>query len=261
MKKIFAILLCLFIICAMPLMASAQSNLMMVEDSIPEEEIPPVIDEEIPEEIPEETPEEIPPVDTVEPQPTPEPAPTPEDTSSQTLAQQIEEWIVARLDDIAVVVTLVCTILFNIVKAKSDKTFIKKLNNNAIAIAENSKEYVGTALAGVENTTNTLQTYVALMNEVLETARKNSAENKTLVTFITEVEGCLKTAVSANKEFANELAELLNLANIPNSLKDKLYERHQAAIDALDEQEKAVAGLLSTVEPIVEEDKKDVEEG
>ena len=43
----------------------------------------------------------------------------------------------------------------------------------------------------------------------------------------------LETSKSANLEFSNELAELLVLANIPNSKKDELYSRHRAAVDAM----------------------------
>jgi hypothetical protein len=48
----------------------------------------------------------------------------------------------------------------------------------------------------------------------------------------------IKTAKLANVEFANELAELLVLANIPNSKKDELYSRHIAAVGAIAEAEK-----------------------
>jgi hypothetical protein len=39
-------------------------------------------------------------------------------------------------------------------------------------------------------------------------------------------------------ELANEVAELLVLANIPNSKKEELYSRHLAAVGAIAEAEK-----------------------
>jgi hypothetical protein len=54
------------------------------------------------------------------------------------------------------------------------------------------------------------------------------------VATLAEVNTHLQTSKAANIEFANELAELLVLANIPNSKKDELYTRHRAAVDAID---------------------------
>ena len=45
-------------------------------------------------------------------------------------------------------------------------------------------------------------------------------------------------SVLANVELANEVAELLVLANIPNSKKEELYSRHLAAVGAIAEAEK-----------------------
>ena len=57
----------------------------------------------------------------------------------------------------------------------------------------------------------------------------------------------IKTAKLANVEFANELAELLVLANIPNSKKDELYARHRAAVDAISlTEEKATLAEVNT---------------
>ena len=48
------------------------------------------------------------------------------------------------------------------------------------------------------------------------------------------LENHLKVAKLANTELANEVAELLVLANIPNSKKDELYARHRAAVALID---------------------------
>jgi hypothetical protein len=52
----------------------------------------------------------------------------------------------------------------------------------------------------------------------------------------------------ANVEFANEVAELLILANIPNSRKDELYARHLAAVNAIQEAESIVAEQMEVKE-------------
>ena len=43
----------------------------------------------------------------------------------------------------------------------------------------------------------------------------------------------------ADKELSDEIAQLLNLSNLPNSVKDELYARHIAAV-------KLIEGEVST---------------
>ena len=43
----------------------------------------------------------------------------------------------------------------------------------------------------------------------------------------------METSKAANIELSNEVAELLVLANIPNSKKEELYSRHRAVVDAI----------------------------
>lgn len=173
-----------------------------------------------------------------------------------TLSQELKQWVEEHWTAIIYVLTFTLSVVYNKLTSKSTKGLVKTLNNNAITIAENGKEYISKALTGVDTASEVVKGYMEKMNEFLEEVRKNAEEKKTLENIIAQVEGYLKTAEAANKEFANELAELLNLANIPNAVKDKLAARHQAAVDALEEQEKAVAGLLNSAE-----EHKDVEEG
>ena len=74
----------------------------------------------------------------------------------------------------------------------------------------------------------------ALLNEIRETAE----EKQKLQSALAQVENYLQTAKLANVEIANEVAELLVLANIPNSKKEELYSRHRAAVDAIAAAEK-----------------------
>ena len=217
MKKIFAILLCLTLLCIMPVSVFASDATS-----------------EAPVETPAETETEV----------------------DLTLSQQLQTWVEKYWSMIIYVITFTLSVLYNKLTSKSTKGLVKTLNNNAVAIAENGKEYVAKAQAGVDTASEVVKEYMGKMNDFLEEIRKSAEEKKTLEKLIAEVEGYLKTAGAANKEFANELAELLNLSNIPNSVKDKLFARHQSAVEKLEEQEKAVAGLLNP-----EEEKKDVEEG
>mgnify|MGYP002514089081 CR=1 FL=1 len=72
-----------------------------------------------------------------------------------------------------------------------------------------------------------------------------------------ELKNYLKTSTDANIEFANELAELLGLANIPNHKKEEIGARHLEHVKAILEAEKKAeaAAVVST-----EEVKEDVGE-
>ena len=104
MKKILAILLCVMLICITPVVAFAEDgsvdsgeisgaeteNSTPGEGSTTEGENSGLIDD----------------VNTPD-------APA-DGEAEKTITEQIKEWIVARLDDIAVVVTLIMTIIYNV---------------------------------------------------------------------------------------------------------------------------------------------------
>lgn len=209
MKKILAILLCVMLVCITPVVAFADDS-TVAEDSG-------LVD-----------------VPDTDPIPTDEP-PTTEVV--KTIAEQIEEWIVARLDDIAVVVTLVLNIIYTFRKNKSLNKSLGTINNNAITIAKTSNDSVSTALAGVENAATIVSQFSNDISLLLAEVRKNAEEKEALEEVLTDVRNSLKTAKLANIEFADELAELLVLANIPNSKKDEIYSRHRAAVESLAEAE------------------------
>ncbi len=68
---------------------------------------------------------------------------------------------------------------------------------------------------------------------MLASFRANAEEKKTLEETVEEVRAFMEKAKLANVELANEVAELLVLANIPNSKKEELYSRHLAAVGAI----------------------------
>mgnify|MGYP003296352319 CR=1 FL=1 len=69
----------------------------------------------------------------------------------------------------------------------------------------------------------------------------------------------LKTSADANIEFANELAELLGLANIPNYKKEEIGARHLESVKAILEAEKK-AEAVALIPATTEEAKEDVGE-
>ena len=117
------------------------------------------------------------------------------------------------------------------------KGSIGTLNNNAIAVAQNSAETIKAALAGVEGIADVVNKYKGEIESLLGEIRQSAEEKKTLEETLSHVEGLLKTSKLATVELANEVAELLVLANIPISKKEELYSRHRAAVNAIAEAE------------------------
>lgn len=249
MKKIFAILICAFLICAMPVIAFA------------EEENPPVFDEEgsATENLPtenesategeisgeENTPntEEItPPAEEVTPPDTETDVPTPPKSEAQIEAELTTEKIVKyvqdHLEEISVIITMILTVFYQVRKHKVLNKSIGTLNNNSVTIAENSSTAVNNALAGVRGVSDVVLSYKDEIASLLAEVRQNAEEKKRLEAALNEVESYLKTSKLANLELANEVAELLVLANIPNSKKEELYSRHLAAVGAISDAEK-----------------------
>lgn len=149
--------------------------------------------------------------------------PTAEETAteSEITTEVIVGYIKAHFEEISVVISLILTAFYNIRKHKQLNQSISATNKNAIAVAENSDLAIQ----------NVLTTIKDILKEKEEEKNRIEQALKEALTYI-------KTSKLANIEFANELAELLVLANIPNSKKDELYSRHIAAVNSIAEAEK-----------------------
>jgi hypothetical protein len=157
------------------------------------------------------------------------------------ITEVIVDYVKAHLEELSVIVTLLVTIFYEVRRHGKLNGSIGTLNNNAIAIAENSSTTIRAALNEVADIAEVVRKYrddfEALLNEV----RVSSEEKKSLEQTLAEVETFLKTAKLATLELSNEVAELLVLANIPNSKKDELYARHTKAVHELE----AVEGVIN----------------
>lgn len=150
---------------------------------------------------------------------------------------EIVAYVQAHLEEISVIITMIVTIIYNVRKnTKIDKS-VTTLNNNAVTVATDSKEAIDKALASIAETAATVSGYKEEIANLLEEVRQNAEEKQALEKTLADVTAHLKTAKLANVEFANELAELLVLANIPNSVKDELFARHRAAVASIAEAE------------------------
>ncbi len=223
MKKILAILICTLLISVFPItvFAEGETETEFVTEELVETEPSDIVTEDL----------------------------------NDLSVDKIVEYVQVHLEEISVIVTLILSIFYNVRKhGKLNKT-ITTLNNNSIAVAENSAVSIKTSLDGMEGVVATVNAYKDAMLEALEEVRRNDAERASLEESLAEVSKYLKATRLANVELANEVAELLILANIPNSKKDEFYARHLAAVNAIAEAESIV------LEPENTEVKENEDEG
>lgn len=148
----------------------------------------------------------------------------------KTVTENIAEYVQEKLPEIAILlVSLAMTAFITHLKNKLT-TSMAVMNNNNISVATSSAEAVNKALAKIEE-----------LSGAVEEIRKTAEEKEAIEQMLLQVDAHLKTAKLANVEFANELAELLNLANIPNSKKNEMYARHTKSVHELEAVEEVMS--------------------
>ncbi len=228
MKKIFALILCAMLICATPIIAFAEEGEIATE----------VTENTTVEEIVTES----------------------ENTASEpTLPDKIVGFIKENFEGtsfLSLAVTVVVYIFYEVKKHRHLNGSIGVMNNNTVAVAENSAKAIEDAMAKAgniaENSGVIVQKVLAETASIAEVVkgykeefatlmaeiRKNAEEKQSLEATLLGVQKALDTFKMADIELGNEVAELLVLANIPPSKKEELYSRHRAAVDAIATAEK-----------------------
>ena len=246
MKKIFAILVVLML-WVTPLVAFAEDEgeAPVVTEGVEEDNSTTI----------EETPaegENSPPVETLE-------------TEVTAISDIIVGWIEEHTAELGIIVTLIG---YGFVMIKKLGTVIKSagvMNNNAITMAKTSTDFMGNALSQMQTASGAVVGYDTRILALLE-AFKNTAEDKArLERELVEIKNYLQTSSKANIEFANELADLLALANIPNFKKEELGARHLTAVNSIIEtaakaEAEADAAAKMLLPATTEEVKEDVGE-
>jgi hypothetical protein len=200
MKKIFALLLCAFLICATPVVAFAEG-------------------------------EEVTETPTTEVY-----APETEESAEETVPDKIVNFIkenYAGSSFLSLAITIVVYTFFAVKKHKYLDSKIGILNNNAIQIASDSANTVLDVMGKAGEMAEVIKGYKEDFEAVIAELRKTAEEKQRLEALLSSVQKTLDTLKMADIEFGNEVAELLVLANIPTSKKDELYARHRAAVDAI----------------------------
>lgn len=215
MKKILAFIVCIVLVCAMPLAVFAEETLEEIPETVP------VVEETIPETA---VPDAVPTEPTLK-------------EEAQSYADMIAAWFEANSGFLGTIFTIIGYGIVILKRSKKMTETATTANNNAVAIAENGSIIANNALAQVKDIAEVVKGYSDKMVELLAKIEKSEEDKQKLEEALAEVHAHLKTAKAANIELANEVAELLVLANIPNSKKDELYARHLAAVGAIAEAE------------------------
>lgn len=160
------------------------------------------------------------------------------EVSEPTITESVVGYVKTHLEEISVIITLLLTIFYNARKHSVLNKTISTLNNNAINVATNSEASVKGAIAEVDRFAAAVVGFSDKIEGILSEFRANAEDKAKLAAIIEKFEGVLVTAKLANIELADEVAELLVLANIPNAKKEELYARHIAAVNAISEAEK-----------------------
>lgn len=212
MKKILVFILCAMLMIALPVVASAEeTEAPTVEESAP-------VEENVP------TTEEV----------------ATEGKNEPSMTEDIVNYVKSHIEELTVIASTIALAFYTAISKGGLKGSIGTLNNNAISIAENSAKTIKDALEEVVEIGNIVKSYKEEFEILLEEVRKNAEEKQSLEETIGQVTSFLKTAKMANLELSKELAELLLLANIPNSVKDELTARHMKAVRELEAAEEVM---------------------
>ena len=217
MKRILVVLLCMLMFCAVPITAFA---------------------------------EEIETIDSVEAEETVQDTPT--NTEAADKAQAVTDYIVGFLEQNADTITLFVTVIISIIYQARKHGLLNKsigtLNNNAITVAESSAESIQQAVVVMSGVSTAVTEFKETIAQIVDEYKQTAEDNKELRAKLVEFEEYLKNAKAANVELSNEVAELLILANIPNSKKEELYARHRAAVARIAEAETKTAEVTADEE-------------
>ena len=151
----------------------------------------------------------------------------------QAITDKVLAYVQANLEELSVIGTLILTVLYQVLKHGALTKSIGILNNNAVTVAEDSRNAIKQSLDKMDSMRLSVIEYKEDIEDLLDEYSETEETKKKLEEELIETRKFLKAAKLANVEFANVLAELLVLANIPNSKKDELYARHLAAVRAI----------------------------
>lgn len=151
-----------------------------------------------------------------------------------TITEQIVNYITGNAEEIlTMVAALASAVIVKLIGGKLSSS-VGTLNNNAISIAKEASDKL-------DNASKKLEEYEGKMLEFMSKLERSEEEKRLLETNLNSAETFLETAKMAVVNLADELAELLLLANIPNAKKEEIYSMHQEAMKKL----KQIEGVIN----------------
>ncbi|MBO4979882.1 MAG: hypothetical protein J6D16_05685 [Clostridia bacterium] len=156
-----------------------------------------------------------------------------EQVEVELMTDKIVSYVQSHFEELTVLVGLLVSAFYRAKKDSASGKVMGTLNNNAVAVAENSKAAIDHALEKIGAASGIVENYVEQMKNLLEEVRTNEEDKQKMKAALDTAMKYVETAKASNLEFANEFAELLVLANIPNSKKEELYARHRAAVASI----------------------------
>lgn len=167
-----------------------------------------------------------------------------------TVSGAIVQWVEPNIEEIGVIVTLLGYGIMLFRKLAAVLKNMGTMNNNTITISKENAALMAQALASIDNASGAVTAYDARILALLEAFQQTAEDKKRLEAELVEIKNYLKTSSASNLEFADELAELLGLANIPNYVKEQIGARHVAAKNNIIEAEKKAEALLTAPEEV-----------
>lgn len=155
-----------------------------------------------------------------------------------TLTEQILGYGKEHFEEVVVMVYICITSIYERKKQKATLNSIATVNNNAVNVATNSQLAIDNSREKMEQMASVVVGYKEAIEKLLSKFEESEKDKLKLEEMLANVHNTLKASKLANVELANEVAELLVLANIPNAKKEELYARHRAAVGAIAEAEK-----------------------
>lgn len=217
--KLLIAILCLMVIC-LPLNVFAEDIPADVTITVADNEVIP--EEDVPAA---ETPEDV-----------------PEDKRGfnwedvkNTVGSKVEAWVIANAEEIGVALTVISFIIDNRREKKKIKKDMSVMNNNAITIAKEGSAHMTASEIAINNAAAAVLAFEKRITEIIEKYGEAAEAKKILEVEIVEIKEYCKVLAESNQEFANEFAELLSLANIPNYKKEEMGARHRARSLAIKE--------------------------
>lgn len=165
-----------------------------------------------------------------------------EEVPDKTITEMVADYAKDHFEEITVIGTIIASIFYERISKKKQNGLMGTLNNNAITIAENSTLSNRAMLDKAEAIGETLNKYDEKIEGVLAEFRKTADEKKKLEDALMLLIPLMNTVKCAALELSNEVAELLVLANIPNSKKDELFARHKKAVHEIE----AAEGVINS---------------